>query len=393
MTRLLLLLCALVCSATAGAQDLDDLLKDVRSRDYDRASRAITRSRRTPGGRSVLLAALENRDPHIRIDALRAFDATAVGDRKTIAALVQHLAEHRPVQYFGDLPGALFWGEVAPLRMSSREYSGTSKKRVPPKLEDPERSARFKALQTLAILCDGDAGSLQEAIDDLQEPEGMQVTRYSDARLVWGTCFRRPVGARDPILAGLASDAPSRQATAMAAFFLLQEDVEDAAPHLMALSDSEHAPIRYRALQLLYRIEPEEKLLRELLARRSQDEVFAVRVVALRRHLQLLDGEPEGALELVLEALADENVDLVALGAECAALLDESDPLRVEPVVKPLIKLLTHKEPQLRRRAAWALGELGPAAQQALGALKRRRKDRDESVQEAARQAVEKITG
>ena len=61
--------------------------------------------------------------------------------------------------------------------------------------------------------------------------------------------------------------------------------------------------------------------------------------------------------------------------------------------MKPLIKLLGHKEPQLRRRAAWALGELGPAANKALGALKRRQGDRDESVQETAKEAIGKIEG
>ena len=112
MSRLLVLLCAIVCAAPGTGQDLDDLLRDVRGRNYDRASRAITRARRTPGGRSVLLVALENRNPHIRIDALQALSATAQGQREAIDGVREHLAEHQPIQYFGDLPGAMFWVEV-----------------------------------------------------------------------------------------------------------------------------------------------------------------------------------------------------------------------------------------------------------------------------------------
>ena len=61
--------------------------------------------------------------------------------------------------------------------------------------------------------------------------------------------------------------------------------------------------------------------------------------------------------------------------------------------MQALIKFLRHKEAHVGLRSARSLGELGPAAEKAVGFLKQRSRDKDEKVQKAAKKAIDKIRG
>jgi HEAT repeat protein len=66
---------------------------------------------------------------------------------------------------------------------------------------------------------------------------------------------------------------------------------------------------------------------------------------------------------------------------------------RAKAGVADLVKLLGNRDPQLRQRAAHALGAIGPEAFKAVPALKKALKDSDPTVRQAADVALQRIRG
>jgi len=63
------------------------------------------------------------------------------------------------------------------------------------------------------------------------------------------------------------------------------------------------------------------------------------------------------------------------------------------PAVPALVELLAHDDPYVRRRAANALGSMGPQAKDAVPSLAKAAEDADQDVSNAARRALERIEG
>lgn len=129
------------------------------------------------------------------------------------------------------------------------------------------------------------------------------------------------------------------------------------------------------------------------------------------------EGKSVGQLRRML---ADPNPTVQAQGAvglslhgpaakdaipELVALLDSPRPLvrqqsalalgKIGPeapdVVPALVRALDDREWTVRRQAVLALGEMGPAAREHVGRIEALRRDPDPVVQQAARNAVQKI--
>jgi HEAT repeat protein len=93
-----------------------------------------------------------------------------------------------------------------------------------------------------------------------------------------------------------------------------------------------------------------------------------------------LEQESQQELELLLE----ERNTFETIVATAFAQLGEQ-------AVTVLVNYLEHAQPDVRRWAAMALGEVGPAARDAIPPLLDALRDDDADVREAARQAIEKI--
>lgn len=102
-----------------------------------------------------------------------------------------------------------------------------------------------------------------------------------------------------------------------------------------------------------------------------------------------LHGLGEPAVPKLIEFLNDSDP---AMRASAAALL-ETPKLAIAGHVNALVDALNQDDPGVRAKVARVLGNIGPAAQAALPALRRLNDDRDEQVRRAARHASTRICG
>ncbi|MBN1444337.1 MAG: HEAT repeat domain-containing protein [Planctomycetes bacterium] len=125
-----------------------------------------------------------------------------------------------------------------------------------------------------------------------------------------------------------------------------------------------------------------------------------IRAVALRA---LSEEESPRALEVSIAALIEMDEISADLLPRLASLLDADDPqIRSsaiqalacigEPAVLPLRRMLSHEDFRTRREAAQALGDIGPAAADALEALEALRSDPSPSVRFSARRAAQRVS-
>lgn len=95
-----------------------------------------------------------------------------------------------------------------------------------------------------------------------------------------------------------------------------------------------------------------------------------------------------------LRALLADDEEFVRFAATWALVrIDPKDTKLVAAAVPALIKGLSDERPVVRAESAATLGELGPAAKSALPELKKAAGDAEQPVSDAAKQAIEKISG
>ncbi len=117
------------------------------------------------------------------------------------------------------------------------------------------------------------------------------------------------------------------------------------------------------------------------------------------------DQEQQTELDLLMMELAVTDEKIIQLEeeseAELAALLEQKDAVEMtisaafsqfgEDAVPILIDHLAHEQTDIRRWAAVTLGEVGPPAREAIPPLLDALRDGDNSVRDAAKDALEKI--
>jgi HEAT repeat protein len=91
---------------------------------------------------------------------------------------------------------------------------------------------------------------------------------------------------------------------------------------------------------------------------------------------------------MLVRALEDDSIDVVAHATMFLALDLRREPDRLVPA---LVRGLKSERPLARVQARWILGTLGPSEEKAVPALERLCEDVDESVRDAAAEALAKI--
>jgi HEAT repeat protein len=106
--------------------------------------------------------------------------------------------------------------------------------------------------------------------------------------------------------------------------------------------------------------------------------------------LRMIRPEPKKSVPALARLLADKDEDV--RNAACSALVwFMADAKLAVPV---LIEILgENPDGQVRLMAAEKLGDIGPAAKEAVPALEKARQDKDEKVRKAAGEALEAIRG
>jgi HEAT repeat protein len=171
-----------------------------------------------------------------------------------------------------------------------------------------------------------------------------------------------------PTLAKALADANAdRRRVAAYALGSMGQNASPVADDLARALKAEDAATRMLAARALGKIGPEaQKCLGQLEAALTDKEA------AMRIEVALATWQITGKAthtEVIVKALADESVSVRE--AACQAL----GTMKAKDAVAPLTKLLKDKD--LRLRAIMTLGEIGPAADKALGELKKGLTDKD----------------
>lgn len=95
----------------------------------------------------------------------------------------------------------------------------------------------------------------------------------------------------------------------------------------------------------------------------------------------------KAAVPALTKATENENIMVALLAHYALAKITEDASEHIEQIVKALDDETT------RRRAAWALGEIGPPAEAAVPRLQKASKSADPAFRDAASKAIKKITG
>jgi HEAT repeat protein len=162
-----------------------------------------------------------------------------------------------------------------------------------------------------------------------------------------------------------------------------------AVPALTAAADRSAFEVRYYAIWTLGRIGPDAtgavpSLLRALA---DEDEFAYVAACALFEMGPVAGEEAACALEARLKQATDP-----LLRASLAGALWQVSG-RTETVLPAFVELLSSEDEIPRGQAAWFLGDMGPAAAEAIPSLERLLKDGSRDVREVAAEALKKIRG
>ncbi len=158
-------------------------------------------------------------------------------------------------------------------------------------------------------------------------------------------------------------------------------------PDLLVLIQNERADAHLRAVATvaLARIDGEEKVLPWLGDRRA-----AVRRRAARALGCLAPSRAEAAVPALVQVLADSSA---AVRLEAAAALARLGIPQAQAGIPVLVAALKDRTYDSRREAACALGKIGPAARQALPALREACQDRYQLIRKAAAEALAAVEG
>lgn len=163
--------------------------------------------------------------------------------------------------------------------------------------------------------------------------------------------------------------------------------MNDPLRRLLLQLQEEDPEIRCGAVEGLMGLGEEARPAAAALARASGDEAEEVREAAAGCLEELGPPLPEQVADLI-EVLAASNPD----GAYWAATLLGRLEDRAGPAVPALIAALTGRgEPQVRQRAAWALGRIGPNAKAAANALRHAAEEGDARLARLAKEALDHI--
>jgi HEAT repeat protein len=136
----------------------------------------------------------------------------------------------------------------------------------------------------------------------------------------------------------------------------------------------------------------EQKLLEDALKHCANNDFdIPVRIWSVVGVLAINDAAPDQGLAAIAQFL--KNKELV-IRTHAARALGTIGP-RAKSRVPDLVDMLSDKQPEGRLAAIWALAHIGEGAQMALPALKEfaERKDQDETLRQAAKEAIDAING
>jgi HEAT repeat protein len=158
-----------------------------------------------------------------------------------------------------------------------------------------------------------------------------------------------------------------------------------AKPAISALAsalEDEDREVRRLAIRALGQLSPEATSCVPSLCRLLHDDELSVRMAAALA-IQELDPAEKTHITVLIEMMKrGEGGTIVAVGRFGA---------KAAWAVPTLVSLLADRRPGIRRLAADALGEMGPAASTAENALLQSTKDSDDRVRAAAQKALELV--
>ncbi len=407
----MILHCCLAILALPGLLSLDNAEADARSSDYDRASRAIEAAASGPGGLSVLLAGLESRNVHVRIEALDAIGNGSRGKSAAIQGLVKYLGTQQGFPSKSDLPGIEFHGKAlssqrfrfkpVPIpeflldpKDSKRRKKKKPEKRKPSKRDDPEGDERIRAVAALAAVCKGSPTKFLKTIDKLEVADDLLPTQFTHLELAWNllTISNSKEKRERQVLLLLGDSNPSRQLLGLSSATALGPDHSEGNSLILGLVRSDSERVRYQALQALVFRKAAREEAAVAAAEGLDDPSEAVRAVAHRIWLWTSTEVSASSAEVALHSLEHSDVNIVRHGIACVEPLLALDPGLSEALLPALISVLKSKEPANVRAATRSLGGVGPPAKKAVRRLRSLAKSRDKTTAEFAKKAIELIT-
>jgi HEAT repeat protein len=148
--------------------------------------------------------------------------------------------------------------------------------------------------------------------------------------------------------------------------------------------------LRQEAALTLSQIGPESSVAVEALLPLLDDPVRAVQLAAAFS-VSSLGPEGKRATSKLEQMLVSDDPLSRLVGARGLATLGEVRPNMANKIVEILSSGLNDARPMVRRESAIALGELGGVAASAQDALEKLRQDKDESIAQAAKMAIDRI--
>jgi HEAT repeat protein len=245
-------------------------------------------------------------------------------------------------------------------------------------LSDKEAEKRARALVSLWRLGSEASGAAPEIARLLGDPESVVSMEASAALQNIGP-------AAVPVL--LRMDEHNSRAALEARSFVICRIGSKAIPELARALEDESPLVRRNAVRCLDDIGCDYEAQVPALARLLRDEDERARFYAASA-LGHLGEAASPAIPALVGAMVWEEGDGSAFCGPIAALQKIG-----APAVPTLVQTMGDRAAPVRKRAAWALERIGPAAKDAIPSLKKALDDRDADVRAAAASALKKICG
>jgi HEAT repeat protein len=391
----------------------------VAALDYDNAAArqnvASVLSQLTPESLPLLREALRHARPHVRVGAARALGMAGEHARTALPDVLAALDDGDPAVRLEAAESALLIdgttaGKVLPTLRSSLsaanaalrvravtklgEFGKAARSAIAdlrPLLRDVHAPARLGAALALPAIDEREGPATVPALVDLLSDEDVHVRRR--AAEAAGSVGPAANAAVPLLLDALADDNVHLRLTAATALVRIdRKQSGKTVPVIDELLTAKKRPmsaVRGSAIRAAVALGPLARTTAPALKRimDDEDEHFALQAAAA-----LVAVEPDEAklgLEFLRRALTHKDADQQdeALAAVC--VMGEA----ARPLVPAMVELLKSKEWYTRRRTAETLDLLGPAAADAVQALREASKDRNAEVAQAATAALRRIEG
>lgn len=349
---------------------------------YQRQEAAMTLGMIGPGAAAAVPDLITLLDDHaINVQHAAVFALGMIGPPAAPAAesIRKHLEYDDP---FFWVAGAWALAKIFP---ENENIEKTAARFLAQMLTDPDEHVRRMAAQALLDLEPG----LQITLPALEAALANADPKVVDDALI---AIAGLGEAAVPVLIKALEQPEARSNVAHLARHL-GEVASPAVPALMAAYNDEQDPqVRTDILFALGEIGPKAKGAIDVAIEGCSDEDQGVRYASFYL-LGRVGPEAMRGKDALKAHLDDQDDYYAATAAWALARIDEDDPDVVAKGIPLFVKALKSPEPFVRHEAADSLAELGSLAKPALPDLERAAQDKNQSVAEAAKAAIKKISG